>query len=298
MYILRKEIKIENKKIKKKIVKAQKNELTEHFIYKKLASFMKDEKNKKILEDIGKEELKHYEIFKKITKIDVKRNKLKFYFYVFLSRIFGLTFSLKLMETGEEFAQKEYEKITKVIPEVEWILKDENKHEKEIISLLDEEKLKYVSSIVLGLNDALVELTGALAGFTFALQKTKLIVIVGFITGIAAAMSMAASGYLSAKQEEGEKNPLKSSMYTGIAYIITVLFLLLPYLVFKNVFLCLGFVMVNALIIILVFTFYVSVAKEVSFKKRFFEMASLSLSIAVINFLIGILIRKGFGIDV
>ncbi|HOK57355.1 MAG TPA: VIT1/CCC1 transporter family protein [bacterium] len=289
---------MEDKKIKKKIVKAQKNELTEHFIYKKLASFMKDEKNKKILEDIGKEELKHYEIFKKITKIDVKRNKLKFYFYAFLSRIFGLTFSLKLMETGEEFAQKEYEKITKVIPEVEWILKDENKHEKEIISLLDEEKLKYVSSIVLGLNDALVELTGALAGFTFALQKTKLIVIVGFITGIAAAMSMAASGYLSAKQEEGEKNPLKSSMYTGIAYIITVLFLLLPYLVFKNVFLCLGFVMVNALIIILVFTFYVSVAKEVSFKKRFFEMASLSLSIAVINFLIGILIRKGFGIDV
>ena len=289
---------MEDKKIKKKIVKAQKNELTEHFIYKKLASLMKDEKNKKILEDIGKEELKHYEIFKKITKIDVKRNKLKFYFYVFLSRIFGLTFSLKLMETGEEFAQKEYEKITKVIPEVEWILKDENKHEKEIISLLDEEKLKYVSSIVLGLNDALVELTGALAGFTFALQKTKLIVIVGFITGIAAAMSMAASGYLSAKQEEGEKNPLKSSMYTGIAYIITVLFLLLPYLVFKNVFLCLGFVMVNALIIILVFTFYVSVAKEVSFKKRFFEMASLSLSIAVINFLIGILIRKGFGIDV
>ena len=289
---------MEDKKIKKKIVKAQKNELTEHFIYKKLASFMKDEKNKKILEDIGKEELKHYEIFKKITKIDVKRNKLKFYFYAFLSRIFGLTFSLKLMETGEEFAQKEYEKITKVIPEVEWILKDENKHEKEIISLLDEEKLKYVSSIVLGLNDALVELTGALAGFTFALQKTKLIVIVGFITGIAAAMSMAASGYLSAKQEEGEKNPLKSSMYTGIAYIITVLFLLLPYLVFKNVFLCLGFVMFNALIIILVFTFYVSVAKEVSFKKRFFEMASLSLSIAVINFLIGILIRKGFGIDV
>jgi len=289
---------MEDKEIKKKILKAQKNELTEHFIYKKLASLIKDENNKKILEDIGKEELKHYEVFKKITKTDVKQNKLKFYFYVFLSRIFGLTFSLKLMETGEEFAQKEYEKITKVIPEVEWILKDENKHEKEIISLLDEEKLKYVSSIVLGLNDALVELTGALAGFTFALQKTKLIVIVGFITGIAAAMSMAASGYLSAKQEEGEKNPLKSSMYTGIAYIITVLFLLLPYLVFKNVFLCLGFVMFNALIIILVFTFYVSVAKEVSFKKRFFEMASLSLSIAVINFLIGILIRKGFGIDV
>ncbi|HOV22255.1 MAG TPA: VIT1/CCC1 transporter family protein [bacterium] len=289
---------MEDKEIKKKILKAQKNELTEHFIYKKLASLIKDEKNKKILEDIGEEELKHYEVFKKITKTDVKQNKLKFYFYVFLSRMFGLTFSLKLMETGEEFAQKEYEKITKVISGVEWILKDENKHEKEIISLLDEEKLKYVSSIVLGLNDALVELTGALAGFTFALQKTKLIVIVGFITGIAAAMSMAASGYLSAKQEEGEKNPLKSSMYTGIAYIITVLFLLLPYLVFKNVFLCLGFVMVNALIVILVFTFYVSVAKEVSFKKRFFEMASLSLSIAVINFLIGILIRKGFGIDV
>lgn len=285
-------------KIKNKILKAQRSEITEYFIYRKLSCFVKDEKNRKVLEEIAEEEKRHYEFFKKITETDTGIDRIKFCFYIFLSRIFGLTFSLKLMERGEDFAQKEYGKIKDAIPEIEGILKDESRHEREIISLLDEEKLKYVSSVVLGLNDALVELTGALAGFTFAFQKAKLIVLVGFITGIAAAMSMAASEYLSSKQEEDGKNPLKSSAYTGIAYIITVLFLLLPYLFFKNVFFCLGFVMVNALVVILIFTFYVSVAKELSFKKRFIEMASLSLSIAVINFFIGLLIRKGFGIDV
>jgi VIT1/CCC1 family predicted Fe2+/Mn2+ transporter len=85
-----------------------------------------------------------------------------------------------------------------------------------LISLIDEERLKYVSSMVLGLNDALVELTGALTGLTLALQNPRLIAIVGFITGIAASMSMAASEYLSTKQEDTEKNPLKASVYTGL----------------------------------------------------------------------------------
>lgn len=287
-----------DEQLKTKLLVAQRNEITEHFIYKKLARLSKNENNREVLNRIAEEEKIHYEFLKKLTQQEVKPDRKKIFFYTLMAKILGLTFSLKLMERGEDLAQDTYEKISKQIPEFARIFEDENRHEREIIDLLDEERLKYVGSMVLGLNDALVELTGALAGLTLALQNTRLIAIVGLITGIAASMSMAASEYLSTKQEETTKSPAKASIYTGIAYIFTVIFLILPYLFFKNIFLSLGFVLINALIVILLFTFYISVAKELSFRKRFLEMAGLSLSIAVVNFFIGLAIRKVFGVDI
>jgi len=202
------------------------------------------------------------------------------------------------MENGEDLAQGAYDRLKEISPQIESIINDEEKHESELIDLINEERLKYVSSIVLGLNDALVELTGALAGFTLALQNTRLIAIIGLITGIAASMSMAASEYLSTKHEETDKTPLKACVYTGITYIGTVIFLIMPYLLFKNIFLCLSITVTNALLLILIFTFYTSVAKGLKFRKRFLEMAGISLGIAIINFFIGFAIRKVFGVEV
>ncbi|MDI6704563.1 MAG: VIT1/CCC1 transporter family protein [bacterium] len=82
--------------------------------------------------------------------------------------------------------------------------------------------------MVLGLNDALVELTGALAGFTFALQNTRVVAMAGLITGVAASLSMTTSEYLSTKSEGGAKSPFKASVYTGSAYVLTVMFLIFP----------------------------------------------------------------------
>lgn len=287
-----------DEKMRIRLLLSQRNEITEHFIYKKLASLSKNKNNREVLNKIAEEEKSHYEFLKKLTQKEIHPDRKRVFLYTIMAKILGLTFSLKLMERGEDIAQDVYEKIKGEIPEFGQIFEDENRHEREIISLLDEERLKYVSSMVLGLNDALVELTGALAGLTLALQNTRLVAIVGLITGIAASMSMSASEYLSTKQEETTKNPVRASVYTGIAYILTVFFLILPYLFFKNIFLCLGFVLINALIVILLFTFYISVAKELSFKKRFLEMAGLSLSIAVVNFFIGMAIRKIFGVEV
>ena len=284
--------------LKEKILKIQKSEITEHNIYKKLAAIIKDSNNKKTLEQISKDELGHYEFWSSLTQQQVNPDKIKVFFYVLISRFFGLTFGIKLMEKGEGLAQDTYTGLKEVSERVEGIIQDEDRHEQELINLIDEERLRYVGSIVLGLNDALVELTGALAGFTLALQKARLVAVVGLITGIAASMSMAASEYLSTKQEDSEKNPLKASIYTGIAYVFTVLFLIFPYLIFKNAFFSLTFMIINALIVVLIFTFYISVAKDLSFKKRFLEMAGISLSIATISFFIGIIIRKVFGVDV
>jgi vacuolar iron transporter family protein len=79
------------------------------------------------------------------------------------------------MERGEDREQMDYAEIADFVPDAERIIKDEEHHEQEILDLLDEERLKCVSSVVLGLNDAFVEMTGTLAGLSFALQDTRLI---------------------------------------------------------------------------------------------------------------------------
>ena len=164
--------------------------------------------------------------------------------------------------------------------------------------MINEEKLKYVGSMVLGLNDALVELTGVLAGLTLALQNTRLIAMAGLITGVAASMSMAASEYLSTKSETNGKDPLRASLYTGSAYVLTVLFLIFPFLLLPDIYLALGFTVLNAIIVIFIFTFYISVVKDLSFKKRFLEMTVISLGIATLTFIIGFMIRIFLGISV
>jgi len=91
---------------------------------------------------------------------------------------------------------------------------------------------------------------------------------------------------------------VRAALYTGIAYIITVSLLVLPYLLFENYILDLGIALTTAVIIIAVFNYYISVAKGESYRTRFTEMAVLSLSVAAFSFIIGFFIRKWLGIDV
>ena len=287
-----------SKEVRNKILTAQRNEITEHFIYQKLAQSIKNPQNKEILQGISEDELRHYNVWKVYTEEDVKPSKFNLWKYLFISRIFGITFGMKLMEKGEQKAQISYRELYEFAPEVKAIEEEEEKHEKELINLIDEEKLKYAGSVVLGLNDALVELTGALAGFTLALRNTHLIAAMGLITGIAASLSMAASEYLSTKTEAGTKDPFKASIYTGVAYVFTVLFLIFPYLLFSNYYFCLAFTLFNAVLVIAMFTFYVSIAQDIPFRNRFAEMAIVSLGIAVLSFGIGFLVRIFFKVEV
>lgn len=281
-------------------LKAQRLEITEHFIYKRLASVIKDSENAEVLSHIADDELRHYEFWKDITGRTIKPSRWAVFRFVLIARLFGLTFGIKLLERGEANAQATYGKVLRLDPEVQQIINEEDRHEDELIEMVHEERLQYVGSIVLGLNDALVELTGALAGLTFALQNTRLIALAGLITGIAASMSMAASEYLSTKSEGGEEAATAgtSAIYTGVAYIVTVILLVLPYLLIANYLICLGATIAIAVFIIFAFNYYISVAKNYSFKKRFLEMAGLSLGVAVVSFGIGYVIRVFLGVDV
>ena len=280
------------------IRKMQQNELTESVIYEKIAAFAKGEENKQTLLRLAREERAHYEIWKKYTGIEMKPQKGKVLKFTMLARVLGFTFAVKLMENGEENAQAEYALLAQEVPESIQIRKQEEEHEQALLGMLDEERLQYVGSMVLGLNDALVELTGSLAGFAFALQNNRLIALSGLIVGISATFSMASSEFLAARSE-GRSDALKSCTYTGIAYLITVVLLIAPYLIFGAAqyipaLLCM---LVMVVMIIAGFTYYTSVAQDQPFKGRFLEMALISISVAVLSFVVGILAKKFLGVD-
>lgn len=284
--------------IRSQIRRAQETEITEHGVYEWLAKRAKTGKNRELLQRIADDEKRHARFWQDYTQVEVKPKPFKLLFHKIVASLLGFTFSVKLMEQGEEAAQVNYQEIAKEVPEAKEIQKEEDEHEKQLLGLLDEEGLKYVGSMVLGVNDALVELTGALAGFTLALQNTRLIAVIGLITGIAASMSMGASEFLSTKAEGQEKDPIKASIYTGGMYIVTVILLVIPFFVFANVFISLGVTLAIAILIILLFTFYISVAQDLPFKKRFLEMAGISLGVSAISFVIGYLVKDLLGVDV
>lgn len=276
----------------------QQNEIDGHYTYLQLATIAKGAANQQLLQRMAAEEKKHYEVWYHYTQQAVAPRRLRISLYSWLARLLGLTFALKLMELGEEQAQAGYKAIAQDFPEALEILEQEERHEDELLAMLDEEALRYAGSVVLGLNDALVEFTGALAGLTFALRDGRLIALAGLISGISASFSMAASEYLSQKSEGGELNPLRAALYTGVAYLFTVAFLVLPYLLFPHYLLSLGLTIINAVLVIAVFNFYISVAKSLSFRQRFTEMTLISLGVAALSFIIGTLIRTVLGVEV
>ena len=276
----------------------QKNEITEYHIYTRLASRCTNPHNASILSQVGGDERRHYNILKAHTNVEVTPSRFRVFLFTLMARFFGLTFSLKLMENGEKDAEGIYDEMCGDFPEAAVISKEEEDHEHELLNMIDEEALKHMGSVVLGLNDALVELSGALAGFTFAIQNSRTIALMGLITGVAATFSMAASEFLSQRQDGEGADALKSSVYTGIAYIGTVVLLVLPFMLFTNPFVSLAIMMATALLIILVFNFYISVAKDLPFRRRFLEMASISVGVAALSFCIGWVVRTVWGLDI
>ena len=279
-------------------IEQQRNEITEYVIYQKLAELSKDSKNREILLNISKDEERHYDFWKTVTGIDVEPNNRTVKKYLMLAKFFGLSFSLRLMERGEEGASQFYDSIAVDIPDVIAIKEDEELHEQQLIGILNDDRLNYAGAIVLGLNDALVEFTGTLAGLTFAFGNNKIIGVTGLVMGVAASLSMAASGYLASQEDErDELNPVKSAAFTGIAYIVTVAFLVFPYLIQDNPYYALGGMLIVTILIIAAYTYYISVAKNVKFSRRFSSMVAISLGVAVLSFGIGMLVKQVFNVD-
>lgn len=283
--------------VMKSLLREQRDEITATHIYLDIAKIVKEPENAEIIRRIAVNEKKHYEWLKILSGRDVKPNRWKRIFYFWVIRLFGLTFGIKLLEKDEVREILEFEELGEEFPGFDEILMNGEQREQELIAMIDEERLRYMGSVVLGLNDALIELTGALAGYTFAFQNTKLIAVTGLITGISGSLSMIASQYLSSRQEGG-RDAVKSMFYTGSAFVITVIAMVTPFFLFTNPFVSLVTTFGVAILIIFVFNYYISIAKGYVFRKRFFEMAAISLGVAAISFVIGMIIKRYIGIEI
>jgi VIT1/CCC1 family predicted Fe2+/Mn2+ transporter len=278
-------------------------EATEAEVYRRLAKMQEDPVNQSILEGIALEEERHEAVIAKMTGEEVKADRAKVTRQIVLARLFGFTFSVKMMEATEQDAAAEYRNLG-----LHDIAEEEEAHEQNMIGMLDEERLRYSGSVVLGMSDALVELTGALAGLTFALQDLNLVALAGLVTGIAAAFSMGASEYLSSRTEKKAESAVKAAFFTWISYLLTVLLLVAPFLIFQadspefhglgphvQALMCTFAV---GLLIVALFNFYLSVIEEVSFRSRFLEMAGILGMVSLISYGIGIALRGALGVDV
>ena len=288
--------KILDEKMLAAAVEAQTKEMTEYYVYTGLAELCKDANNAEILRSVGEAEKRHALYWQKITGIEVKPSRFAVFRNILGARILGLTFTLKRMEKNEGTASRKYFELANNFPEVADFAREEAEHEKELLNMLDEERLHYAGSVVLGLNDALVELTGSLAGFTLAFENTKTISLAGLITGISASFSMSASEYLSSKADNDPK-AAKSAVYTGFAYVITVALLILPFLLLNEKFAALVITLAMAVFIIFIFNYYLATARDLDFKRRFGEMTFISLGVASLSFGVGFILQKALGVD-
>ncbi|HQL33111.1 MAG: rubrerythrin family protein [Treponema sp.] len=277
----------------------QQDEVDSNAIYTTIADMLGDDPNAQIIRSIAAEEAKHAARWEALTGKKLKPSRLKVLLFTLTAKILGITFAIKRLELGESEGQEGYKAVLSDFPEIQAVIDEESAHEDALIAMIDEERLKYAGSVVLGLNDALVELTGALAGFTFAFQNTRLIAMTGLITGISAAFSMASSEYLSQRSEgDGSVSPVKSALYTGIAYILTVALLVLPFFLTTNFLLALGITLIIVVLIILGFNYYLCTAKDLPFRRHFLEMFVVSLGVTLLSFVVGVLVKKFLGVEI
>ena len=181
-------------------------------IYSHLAEVEKNRKLKAKLLELKKLDIKHIKVWEETYKelnieTTVKNSNLKVYSFLLIRKLFGSGLTLTLINSMENRKVSNLSKIFEYIPE---------KQKEKIVNYLVEELyqerilkkeswesgvLSHIRDVVFGMNDGLVEVLAAVAGFTGAIHNNLLITIAGTIVGLSGTLSMAVGAYLSSKSE-------------------------------------------------------------------------------------------------
>jgi VIT1/CCC1 family predicted Fe2+/Mn2+ transporter len=278
-----------------RILRYQKNEITEHVLYAALAKRVKG-KNAEILKKISADERRHYEFFKKVTGRDVKPSRSRIVLYRLVSRIFGLTFTIKMMDNGEVQAAHNYEEVDARLPGIKKIIEDEVRHEQALMAQIEEEALKHLGSMVLAINNSIQEITGIAVGLTFAMGDSLMVAKTALISGLAATLAMVASEYLSQKAEsEDAAAPKKAALYTGVIYIFVVAAIVSPYFLVSDAYVALAIAIGIVAVIITAFTFFMSVVRGLDYRKALMEVSTITAGVVALSLGIGMAVRLIFG---
>lgn len=276
------------------------DEFEAYHIYKFLGNHLRASKDvRNVFKNASEDEWRHYQTLSEIVgKCESSVSKFKVLVFALISIVFGTTVTLKLVESLERRAKKSYNELVGVGEEFsERILKlvsDEERHELDMINNLNESRVKYLSSIALGVSDALVELTGIYAGALGVLASTSNTGLIGVLAGISAALSMTVASYTQAKQEVG-KSPRLAAIFTGLSYSLVVIALALPYFLTTSEVAAFSSMLIIALAFIAYMSFYSSVLHGRRYLKEFAENSLLLLGIAFLLYFLGNLLGIAAG---
>ena len=281
------------------------DELNEYVIYKKFSE-LRIRNNPGFSETLSRlagMEYKHYEFWKKFCPDrEVSVSKIKLALMVFVRLFLGVTFAFKLLERTETNVIQQYKAIAHLVPSddqgmLQEIIKDEEEHEKEFADQFNEPHIKYISFIVLGLADALVEIAGIHAGSLGIYDSTKLAGLAGIIAGAAASIAMASAAYAQAKTGFKGSAGL-SAVYTGVSYFLTAVILATPYFLTEVMLNALLVSVIAGIVLIAFISFYGSIIAGTTFRKDFVEVTSIMLGATVALYLLGTVIRYFTGLKV
>jgi len=278
------------------------DEYIDHVVYSKLAVLEKNEERKKILMKLASQEKEHLQFWASLggNYSNDLMTKLRINLVIFLKYLFGLTFAIKFMERNEKKVISEYKKALEILEgenknKLERIINDEVEHENYWISQIKERTVTYIGFIILGLADAIIEITGVHAGFLGVTASTIVAGIAGLVVGVSASIAMASAAYLQAQQGE-LGNPRLSAIYTGITYIMTAVALAVPYFLTHIMLLAFISSLIVALALLAFFNFYSAVISDREFIRDYLFNSGLILLTAFVSFFFGMFLGEVFGI--
>ncbi len=181
-------------------------------IYSKLYEIEGDKKLRKKLKELKDLDTKHIAVWNKIyaelgLSVRVRKYYLEVGILMFVRKLFGKGLTLSIINSLENRKVSDLSKFFIYIP---------TKQRVKIVNYLVEELyqenllkrdvwesgiISHIRDIVFGMNDGLVEVLAAVAGFTGVLQNNLLIAVAGAIVGVSGTISMAVGAYLSSKSE-------------------------------------------------------------------------------------------------
>ena len=157
--------------------------------------------------------------------------------------------------------------------------------------------LKYISFIILGLADAIVEISGIHAGSLGIYHSTEITGLAGIVAGASASIAMASAAYAQAKQGF-QGSATISAIFTGVSYFVSAIILAAPYFFTKSQIIAISTSIVLAIFIIAFITYYNSIVSQGRFLRDFGELAGIMLGASAALFLFGLLIQSVFHITI
>jgi VIT1/CCC1 family predicted Fe2+/Mn2+ transporter len=276
------------------------DEYSDSALYARLSKTVSpDSPFRKVLEDLSATEQRHFEFWRKYVPGEQPRlARLKLYWVLFLRRFFGLTFATRYLDRHEGNVVHEYQGLARLIPEADGpayaaMVADEREHEKAFAMKVESSAVRYISFVVLGLADALVEISGIHAGWLGLFEKTEIAGLAGVVAGGAASLAMASAAFAQAKQGFSGSARL-SAVYTGVSYFITAIILATPYFLTSSMILALGSSLGLAVVILAITTWYSIVIQQKPFLRDFVEILAILFGTTILVFLLGAFVSSEF----